>query len=251
MSAISRVLIVLLLCIVVPVHVWAATAHVKNQSNRKTTAGHTTHDLVVTGGMTNTGDTAVGSLNWRPTTSALTSVTVCGNVATLYDNPTTQGTTQETANFVYSNVSSGACTITATFDANVTDSRIIVHEVSGTPTTTPEDQHACNPQTNPGTGTDAITSGAVITTSNGQYIYGATYANGGVASTPGTGFTQGENTTTQESEYLIQTSAGSIAATFTGANGNWITCIVTLKDASAGGGGSVSSSTHLLMGVGR
>ena len=112
---------------------------------------------------------------------------------------------------------------------------IIAHEISGWNTL---DQHRINPQSAPGTGANAVTSGNVTTTTNGQYIFGATIQDdfGPIAITPGTGFTERESTDAdnatvpQDSEDRIQATAGNIAATFTqNVNKDICTCMMTFK----------------------
>lgn len=229
----------LLLCLFgMPSFLWAATAHVKADQVRDVD-GNATVTLAFTGGITNTGDTVTGAIWWKPTTSNLTSVTVCGNSATLLDNPTTMGTTLSGATFVYPNVSSGACTVSATFDANVTDARLVIVEASGVDTTTPVGtSHVGNTQLNQASGTDVVTSTAITPPDNGRIIYGFTSNNaGGCIPSAGTGFTMTSvNIQTRSAEYLVQSTAGSQAATFSSTcTESWITFAVALKDASAGG----------------
>lgn len=112
---------------------------------------------------------------------------------------------------------------------------LIVHEVSGQ-AASPLDQGVGNEQDPAGTGTDAVTSTAKTTTTNGQYIFGGTHVFN--LPTAGTGFTTGAAVNASSvglSEYRIQTSAGSIAATFTDTNGDLATTwMATFKAASGG-----------------
>jgi hypothetical protein len=99
-------------------------------------------------------------------------------------------------------------------------SAMIIHEVSGV---FGLGAHAKNYQVSPGTGTDAVTSTAVIPASNGHYIFGVTWkaSGSGVPTiTAGTGYTARETATVStswrgKSEDLVQSSAASIASTFT------------------------------------
>jgi hypothetical protein len=233
---------------------WAVAANVKNDSNRLTGTVDP-HDWTVSGGMNTTGDTVVGTVSWAPTTVNLLSVTVCGNTATLYSNPTTDGTAARTAAFVYPNVTSGTCHIIADYDANATSSIIIMHEASGVDTTTPvTGTPACNGQLLVATTTDLITSGATTPAFDGSYVSGFTANNTGAGQIPGVNesWTQGVNTSTRESEYLVQGTAAAITAKFTAsvANDNFVTCVVALKDASAGGGGASAPRQLMMIGVG-
>lgn len=142
------------------------------------------------------------------------------------------------------NITGGALTLTVTLSSSsVSYAWINVDEVSGADTTAPLDQHVIQNQDSPGTGADAVTSGAVTTTANGEYVYGATLmASANPTITAGTGFTQTYTTSPSfnadgTAERLIQTSAGSIAATFTiSADARAFTAIATFKAAAAGAG---------------
>ena len=164
-----------------------------------------------------------------------------GNTYTLVDTALNFASDSH-ASYYAKNITGGACTVTVTFTASVGYRSLTVHEVSGLDTTAPLDQHAINTQVAPDIGTDAVTSGSVTTTTNGQYIFGACHVNNtgaGLTVDPGTGFTGresidgGADSAPLESEDQIQPTAGSIAATFTlGANNNTTTCIMTFKAAS-------------------
>ncbi len=219
-------ILVLLALLLLPIQSWATTTHVQLNHVRDVDANATVS--VSTPGNVTTGNAVAGAISWLPTTSNITGVTVCGNTATLSTGGTvSQGTNISGRGFYYLNVTTGACTVTATFDAGVTDARMVIHELSGEDTAGTV-LSACNAQLNPGAGTDAITSTTVSIVSTGDYVFGFTSEKGGVASTPGTGFTQGVDSTTRESEYIANYgSSGNTAATFTGGNGSWVTCIVS------------------------
>ena len=162
----------------------------------------------------------------------------------------TDGATYSLATFYFPNTTGGACTITCTFAGAVTYASMQVAEYSGVATSLPLDQTTSNNQTTPGTATDAITSGSVTTTTDGQLIVGWTTAlTGGVGTvTAGTNYTARTNIFGDTvDEDRVQTSAGSIAATFTttSATSNYITIISTFKAATA------SQSLLTLLGVGR
>lgn len=180
---------------------------------------------------------------WYQVAITLDSVTdTRGTTYTLYDNPTSVDVAGRAAWAVGVLGSTGANTITANFSLSPVYFSICAHEVSGTDAT-PVDQHAINAQTAPGTGTDGCTSGNVTTTTDGQYIMGgcSDAALNGVPTSAGTGFTSRSTTSYNRSEDLIQSSAGSIAATFTlssfGSDPH-LTGIMTLK--AAGGASSVA-----------
>jgi hypothetical protein len=135
------------------------------------------------------------------------------------------------------NISGGACTITVTVSAAVVILRLHVQEISGADTAAPLDKTSGQFQNNPGLGTNAISSGSQTTTTNGQYIFGFTCnGNGGSTLSAGTGFTIRDQDGASAGEWQVQTSAGSIAATFTqsGEMGNHLTGMMTFKEAAAG-----------------
>jgi len=134
----------------------------------------------------------------------------------------------------------GANTVTATFTIENERQQIAVHEVSGVDAD-PFDVEAGQTQDNPGTGTDAVTSGADTTTTNGQYIFGCTSdTEFTTTKAAGTGFTAAGSQSALLAEYLIQGSAGSIAATFTVSGFTRTnTVMATFKEAGGGGGGTV------------
>lgn len=186
------------------------------------------------------GNLICGAVSWPSITATLTGVTdTLGNTYTLLDNPTEDtGNVSRAAHFYAKNIAGGANTVTATFSASLTVKKLIIHEVSGCDTTAPSDKHQANVDLNVGTGADAVTSGAAVTTTtNGQYIFGWTMSdngNGGPEAA-GTNYTIRENVSNRHSsEDRVQTTAGSAQVTFTdGANfGSHTSGILTFKAAT-------------------
>lgn len=143
--------------------------------------------------------------------------------------------------FYAKNITGGANTVTATFSASITAFHtLIVHEISGADTTAPLGQAASQTQINV-SGVDSVSSTAVTTTTNGEYIFGATLRSDTLdgSFSAGTGYTGRETSSggtflVTRSEDQIQTSAGSIAATFTPSVAMEVaTMIMTFKAASA------------------
>lgn len=136
-------------------------------------------------------------------------------------------------------------------------SHVFVETFTGVATTSALDVHAINPQTTaPGTGANAVTSGNVTTTANGDLLCGGTVDLQGAGTishgTSPISYTQAESTANAYmTEYAVQSTASATTpATFTAssASDQFITAIVALKP-------SVSSSscgrgTLLLMSVG-
>lgn len=119
------------------------------------------------------------------------------------------------------NITNAPITITATLNASRNFNGILVDEFSGILTTNPIDGHAMQVQAAPGTGANAITSGNFTTASNGDLIYGCNVDTAGPGdANSGTGFTQDLFLSNGfVTEHKVQSSAGSVAATFTATTG--------------------------------
>lgn len=163
----------------------------------------------------------------------------------------TDGATFSLANYYFLNTTAGADTVTVTFAGAVTYASLQCAEYSGVATSAALDQATSNSQTDPGTATNAITSGNVTTTTNGQLILGWTSALvvGAGTVSAGSGFTGRTNVFGDTIfEDQVQGSAGLIATTFTTnlATADHVTLISTFKAAAAGS----SSPRRPLLGVG-
>ena len=98
----------------------------------------------------------------------------------------------------------------------------------------------------------------MTTTANGEYIFGAVHVNDTVTSTvsAGSGYTLreqntgGADTPPGASEDQIQTTAGTIAATFTQSVARPTTTAIVTLFAVAGAPPSASAPTLMLMGIG-
>lgn len=180
---------------------------------------------------------------WQTTTSTLNTIAGNSNTYTAVDSSTANGAMKT---YYVKNCNSGNTTVTITWSADPGFGFVHVTEVNGMDTTAPLDQHRINSQ-NVGTGANAVTSGSVTTTANGEYIYSSTYNNNaGGGQSAGTNFTQtdGSGSGFWAAERLtagsgIQTTAGAIAATYTGTDAfaNELTCIMTFKAPAAATGG--------------
>ena len=163
----------------------------------------------------------------------------------------TDGATYSLANYYFLNTAGGADTVTVTFAGAVTYASLQCAEYSGVATSAALDQATSNSQTDPGTAANAITSGNVTTTTNGQLILGWTSALvvGAGTVSAGTSYTGRINVFGDTLfEDRVQASAGSIAATFTTnhATSDYITLISTFKEAVA----ASSARRGTLLGVG-
>jgi hypothetical protein len=165
-----------------------------------------------------------------------------GNTYTQVEQIDDSTTDARAATFVAKNVTGGSnLTITVTWSAGSPAKKVLAfHVVHGVHLTTPVVGNAAQAQASPGTGTDAVSSGATTPSADKAYVFGFTVAlayNGTV--TQGTGFTFDNNggfaagTHGAYSEHLIQTTAASVAATFTDdtSTNNIITMMVALQPA--------------------
>ncbi len=159
-------------------------------------------------------------------------VTVSGTpTVTIRYNPT-PGTTQAT------NVSMNVDTFTGSDASSTADGTGAAQEQSGL-----------------GGTTDAVTSGSWTTTTNGDLIYAATCQTdtGNDPGSVGTGFTLAQNSggVILKTEYRTQTTAGSVAGTFTGGGSfnNFVTAAMAIKPAAAVVGVGEPWQKHGAMGV--
>jgi uncharacterized repeat protein (TIGR01451 family) len=113
---------------------------------------------------------------------------------------------------------------------------IHVSEWSGVATASPVDQIAS------ATGTGAAASSGSQTTSvNGELVFGYGWVSN--TASAGSGFTAISSVNGDLDEYLVQSSASSVAATFTQISGTWFAMMVTFKPASGGTSGYSISGT--------
>jgi len=245
---------ILLLLLALARPAWGAAAFV--QSNLTNAAASTT-SVAVTISAVGSGNLVSGCVGWTPNpTATLSSVTDDkSNTYTVVDNNGASDANGQWSTFYLKNITNGPVTITANFSGNATYRVIHVIEASGLDTSAPLDQHTMNFQTTPGTGTDAVTSGAVTTTANGEFVAACARKGSSGASgtyTVGTGYSNliTAGVVVSASESRVQTSAGSIAGTFTqSANNNDSTAIMTFK-VPGGGSGSTCTGGLLMLGVG-
>lgn len=179
------------------------------------------------------GNAVIGYVWWDDNTTVLNSVTG-SDTFTLLNNPTTNTgfANSSAASFVTASSVGGYTTVTANFGSAVNECRVYVMEVHPTTTAT-LDQHNINPQ-NPSAGTDTATSGTVTTIHSGEFIFGAGTSSSSTSIAAGTGFT-GVGASAGQMEYAIQSSAGSIATTFSpsGSGDLYLISIVTLDMGSS------------------
>lgn len=166
-------------------------------------------------------------------TSTVSSFTQPNTVLTSGTNGAQQG---------YATVSAtGTATITLSVGGGTATVNVICHDISGGNTTTPLDVSTQQNQSSSLSGANAVTSGTVTTTVNGDYLFGWCWDIGGNASSiaAGTGFTIRDQISvggrTTESE--VQSTAGSgTAATFTttgGTSDTWQNGVMAFQVAAA------------------
>lgn len=161
-----------------------------------------------------------------------------GNTYTLIAQPVRGN--RQMAHYYAANIAGGACTVTLTTPNSNQFRSLAVVEISGLDTVTPLDVHSSNVQETPGTGTDAVVSGAATATAAG-YLSAAGIQVGDIGSggppAAGTGFTNdgtalppvGVNQARLEHAAV---TAGSWQATFTaGANVAHTAIMAIFKDA--------------------
>jgi hypothetical protein len=182
------------------------------------------------------GNAVMGAVTWGANSAALTSVTDDkGNSYTVVNNSYDSSHVQSFATFYRLNITNAPVTITANFGSSVAWRNIIVDEFSGIATSSALDGNAMNLQSTTSNVTDMMTSTNITTTANGDLIYGVNGSTGaGTVTSVGTGYTAAAVSadTYYRAEYKVQTSAGSIAATFTHTGTNSVlTGIMAFKHA--------------------
>jgi len=195
------------------------------------------------------GNAVYGGCSWDASVvSAITSVTDDkGNSYTVLDNTLDGTNNQRAAQFYRKNITNGPKTVTVTFSGGSPGARtIVVAEFTGVDTADQSnDGHGGQNQQLIGTTANAITSGAITTTLDGDLILGLSANTSGSPGPPnvGTGFTSGDADNTSPGscadirlEWLVQTSHGSKAATFTNTSGTqaFTSLVAALKAASSG-----------------
>lgn len=128
---------------------------------------------------------------------------------------------------VCANVTAGAQTFTLTL-AGSTNNNMKAQEI-GNVATSPIDVAGGAGQSSPGTGANAVTASVTTTASGDIVLAGIAQDTGSKTSNPGTGYA---SIITNATEYIVQSAAGAIAATFTQTGtgaGNTLDLVVALK----------------------
>ena len=147
---------------------------------------------------------------------------------------------QTTGQFYLANSKAGKITITGTPGSAGAWGAMNCQEWSGVATSSPLDQvtQADGTSANP-------SSGSVTTTSGGELILGDLENGSGPSAGSGFALIDSTSMTWLSTEYQIQGSAGSIAATWTLAATSWTAQVATFKAAVGGGGGTAPNIASL------
>jgi hypothetical protein len=214
-----------------------AFTHVQGAHN--SSAGSVSSLTATFGANTTAGNCVVGIVQWGATTNNLTQVNDGVNIYTILDT-VLNNDGSSASSFIGANIVGGTTVINCTFSPATGNIVIITDEYSGGATAGQPDQHTGRFQARPGTGTDAISSGNVTTTVNGDLIYGGAFdiSGSGTTFTAGTGSvirtTDSGLSRTGASDDKVQSTAGSVAATFTGnqAGADYYSFLIAVKPAS-------------------
>jgi len=229
----------------------------KVQDIEATAAGSATVDLVFAMDVT-AGNCLVGGVAWISNTITLTSMVKQAGTATvgatvLLNNPTTFSTLTRGAMFVIPVTGSGTLTLRATTSGTVTK-YALAHEATGVAAAcTQVGASAMQAQTNPGTGSNALTSGTIgATTASGDYVFGYFIDASGDSTT----FTQGTGFTLAVVRTNVEFSEWSGSSAVTAATGTWTSAAAdaisgTVAIAAAAGVSGPPAGSRLRMGVGR
>ncbi len=167
------------------------------------------------------------------------------------------GATGSLRAYILNNASAGSCTIKATVDSSFADyPGIVVMSLSGL-IASPLDKHAFSSQTNPGTGTDALTISTAALTGQPAAIIGVDFnpTSGSAAPLSGTGFTnlgllwdyEGTYAAgTGRAQHKRVTSTSAQTSTMTAASGNgshvFLQFVVALTESASGVTGTSSGT---------
>ena len=232
------------LCLIPSGQFWAATAYVQSAKTNAEQSDALGTIASTFGAAVGSAGAVCGAVSYHNGLGNLTSVTDNqSNTYTVVRN--FDGTNQVgIGTFFALNITNAPTVITATYsNVSMLYRGMVIIEASGVKTSAALDQETAQWQATPGTGTDAVTSGAMTTTENGEFICGfavVTSAFDANNFTAGTNYTERQETNPTLGidlavETRVQTTAGSIAATWTQvADRNTSTAIMTLKEATAG-----------------
>jgi hypothetical protein len=207
------------------------------------------------GASNTTGNLIAVAVWWVSTTITLNSVTDSqGNTYTLVGS-STQGNGASAQLAYAKNITGGsAITVTAHFSGS-TSGAVVIHEVSGADASSPLVSSNGQYQNSPGTGTDAISSGALSFSGSNNYVFGAAFDDNGnnTVFTKGTGFNQRVSGNLGSNPYMSEDAIQTQPATFTtnvGAS-KYLTIGMAFKPGGSGtsaadssGGGSTGTLTN-------
>jgi len=199
--------------------------HVQTTTLYQTTAATTISKAFAAA--STTGNLIVVHIDWDNQARSITSVTdTKGNTYAAINGPTNwNGANYRAALWYAYNITGGGAAITVTAHlsgAPTSYSQIYISEYSGIATSiNPLDQNSVTAGN-----TGAVSSGAKTTTYPNELVYGASIGASGALSTGG-GFTNRSTANQNVIEDKNVAAAGSYAATFTSAGGNWIAQMAT------------------------
>lgn len=229
-----------------------AIAHVQGDASGLNFVNSTTLSQAFPSPVTS-GSLIVGSVQWDNSFSpSITGVTDDkGNTYHFQDTTIDTAHGQVGATFYSENVTNAPTTVTVTFDTACAFNSMCISEFSGVATSSSIDGHKVTYNTSMSTTANAMTSGTITTTAAGDLIYGACFAGNGSNASLGTGYTDSDSGGVGlVAEYQIQTSAGSIATTFTASSGaTMVAFIIAFKAAGGGGGSTVSLACAVTMSI--
>ena len=193
-----------------------------------------------TGSAVGSGNAVVGSVAWTGSGGLPSSIVDNkGNVYTILDSKLNFGPGDSLATFYGFNITNGPDAIAANWSSAISFPQVSWDEYSGSLNTV--DGHSINGQTNPGTGTDAITSGNISPVGTSDVVWGTCINNNGqITRAIGTGYTlTGQDSSSADWGYISEGKTfgpGTTAVTFTDAtNGSantYLTAAVALASAT-------------------
>mgnify|MGYP001570388569 CR=1 FL=1 len=222
---------------------WAAIAWVQGAESALTSA---TTQAITFGSSTTTGNTIICGTAFATSVNLLSAADTSGaNTYTLLTETTRVAADISVQQFYATNITGGWTVLTATYQNSSNAKGVQCAEFSGMGQAG-LDQQAGNAQDNPGTGTDAVTSGNVTTTAADEVLFTTSCCTPTTINV-GTNYTyiDAAPLTDQGSAYRIVSSTGTYAGTWTsnGAADDFATRIATFRT-------GLCKGSLMLMGVG-
>ena len=237
--------IILLACLLLSARAARATATFVQAASATSTSGTTVTATFLSN--LSAGSGVVCQFGWDSTSVTITSFKD-GNGASFTVIDSTSSSTNTAATYVLLNEAGGTATVTVQISGSVPAQGLDCQEASGVKTAAALDVHSLSPDL---TGTSY--TGTTVTTTAADFCFAGVYdgQNSNNTFTAGTNYSwvlQGTNGNFNESESLVQGTAGNITPQFTATNSTFHARVSIVCLLPATGGGASTSQPTIIMG---